>query len=387
MEYNISTNGKTFAFIAAGFLITSGTLLALYAAVGKLPHDLFVFAIVFALLLILIGAYIAYDAVKIKLVITDTQVELTHAFSNTVFLLTDVKGYRTVKDNMFLILKEGNKAVRLPKNLQDIDNIKHWAESNFGNANKIIIEEERQEILADENFGATPNARLRRLNIAKLYMYVINTVAVLYSVVFLFLFNAGSILWTIMFALPCTVIITVWRFKGLIKVNITSATAHPSLFIAIFMSVFFMLIKTLNEYTTYEYMQLFKYIVTSAIVMTVIAYSIVSSQRKYFKKPVTFIICSIFISAIYSYSILVFINCYYDKTSPQVFNEPVIDKYVIHGKNTSYNIVTPAWGRYYKRQSFSIGETKYSKVHLGDTVFICLYSGRLHIPWYYLKTR
>lgn len=85
---------------------------------------------------------------------------------------------------------------------------------------------------------------------------------------------------------------------------------------------------------------------------------------------------------LYSFTLVIFTNCYYNASQPQVFTVHVKGKHSERDKVTTYHLTLDAWGRFTTEQDEEVKAALYEKVQPDGQVHVFLLTGKWHIPWY-----
>jgi hypothetical protein len=75
------------------------------------------------------------------------------------------------------------------------------------------------------------------------------------------------------------------------------------------------------------------------------------------------------------------INGLLDRSAPEPHNQVVLQKYINHGRSTSYNIVFSSWRSGHTYEKRSVSADLYSQFHVNDRVVIEVHKGALGIAW------
>lgn len=331
------------------------------------------------------GVCLWLDTTKIKLVITTTSIELTHAFSKREFLLNEIDGYREVKGGYCLLKENGRQEMRIPSGLENLDEVKDWIKSKYKDADTLLLGKQKQELLANEKFGATEEEREHTLAKAKLYTRITNVLAVLIGLWTVILGKPYTLSWLCLMLMLPVILYQLWYFKGLVTLNDARKSAYPSLQVAVIFTCILMMAKGVSSYKLYMFDKLIEYVLGGTVLLFVMVYFIAYTGRQNGVNKKNVLVALFFLFAMYSYGCVVFFNCHYDQSKPRVLRLQVTDKRVYKGKSTSYYITTGPWGKFTESEEISISSEEYNKIQINDTVTIYLYNGRLAIPWYYLE--
>ena len=87
----------------------------------------------------------------------------------------------------------------------------------------------------------------------------------------------------------------------------------------------------------------------------------------------------------YSYAGTYAANCTYDYSEPQVYQTPVLNKYISRGKTKHYLIEVAPWGHHYDTETIGVSGSQYDEISIGKTVSIDLKEGLFGIQWYYME--
>ncbi|MGN7823167.1 hypothetical protein ACTJJB_23815 [Chitinophaga sp. 22536] len=79
---------------------------------------------------------------------------------------------------------------------------------------------------------------------------------------------------------------------------------------------------------------------------------------------------------------IVYLNTFFDHSTPQLFETTVYDKRISRGKSTSYYLVMKPWGPVTSATSVSVGKKKYEAANINDVVTMELHNGAFGLPWY-----
>ena len=182
-------------------------------------------------------------------------------------------------------------------------------------------------------------------------------------------------------AFPLLVIIIVFFFKGLIRIDGLNESAHPLVFIAVFLPSFGLAIRALLDYEIFDYSKVWMPIFGMAL--TLVLFLIVGTKQFQFDKARDFFTTfSLFVfSVAYSYGALITLNCYFDETVPKTYQVKVIGKRISGRKTTNYYLNLSPWGERTKNEEVSVSKELFNKTSAKENVTVCLNKGRFDIPW------
>ena len=100
------------------------------------------------------------------------------------------------------------------------------------------------------------------------------------------------------------------------------------------------------------------------------------------KSPAIGYLLILLLAGVYSYNVLIFSNCYYDRARPERYRVQVVDKTISRGKSTSYHLSLSSWGIYDEGKKVTVSRAFYFAVDLNDSLSVYVKPGKWNIPWY-----
>jgi len=367
------------ASIFGGLFMAIGAIIILTNRWHTAPGSLIV-----GVILVPTGLILWVNTVRIKLVIDRDSIAFTNAFGTRKFLLKEIVSYNIEKGGYYLI-SNTNRQISIPGGLDDIEDVKIWIEQRYKKDDALIVAVETRHILSNEMFGATEEERQYTLLKARRYARILNITAALPLILFFVLPYPHSLSWMLTPVWMLAAFYMLWYFKGLVTINADKHSAYPSVFIALLISCLTSFFAALSIYRIHELSNGVNYLLSATIGLTLILYIIVftSGRRQASKKAMLFAFVLLF--AGYGYGSVTFINCNYDKSKPQFFRLPVVNKHVEHGKTDSYFITVTAWGHFNGPNDINVSRDEFDRIKVYDNVSIYLFPGYLKMPWYYYE--
>jgi uncharacterized protein YxeA len=139
----------------------------------------------------------------------------------------------------------------------------------------------------------------------------------------------------------------------------------------------------ISDYNIYDYGRAFwmSLLILSLLVLLAWAIACNAAMTGEPNRPAILLVLFLFAAA-YSYSLLIFSNCDYDRSTPQISRVEVTSKYSHHGKSTSYFLELSRWGRFSEGNRVQVSSSFYRLVNQGDSLDVHLKEGKWGIPWY-----
>ncbi len=189
----------------------------------------------------------------------------------------------------------------------------------------------------------------------------------------------------LLFLMPLAGVCTTWYFNGLLKLYKKKSRPYPSAVLLICLPVFGAVLCVFRAYNLYGFAKnAWSLLTTSSVILTGMCIGIcwraISGEKN--KLPIYFSI--LVLAAVYSFSLLIFSNCYYDKSAPAVWKVQVSGKRVSRGRSTSYYLGLSAWGRHADGKEVTVSRAFFDQVDIQDSVRVYLKQGKWGVPWYWV---
>jgi hypothetical protein len=383
MEYRVAKGWRIFSLtIAVGLLILGVVLIersfAFQQAQSKMP------LVIFGVILIPFAILIYRETAMHLLTIDDQSVTLRRGFYTRSIRLADIDGYRRGEKNaLYIVSKNGGKQVRISDYLENRKELVEWLKEKYTDLDARRVEEETKEILEDDRFGGTAEEREIKLKNARQVARGGIAVSFLVFLWVLFFPEPFEVLMLVTFALPLAGLYAVWHYKGLLRLVVKKTSAYPSALYLLFMPVLAAWVSILRGYELYPVPgSAWRMMIVIAVLLAgigVLACRAVLSTDENTRIGYLLILL---IAGLYSYNIVVFSNCYYDRVRPERYRVQVLSKTLSRGKSTSYHLHLSSWGIYGEGRSVSVARTFYNAVDVNDSVSVYLKPGKWNIPWY-----
>jgi hypothetical protein len=113
-----------------------------------------------------------------------------------------------------------------------------------------------------------------------------------------------------------------------------------------------------------------------------LALAALAPSRGKLESPLQFFVVLAIIGAVYAGGGAALADVRFDASPGQVFEVAVANKYVSHGRSTTYELVLPPWGPQRAGRSVSVPRSIYDAVEIGGPVCVTLRPGALWAPWF-----
>jgi len=196
------------------------------------------------------------------------------------------------------------------------------------------------------------------------------------------LFN--EILIYLSFVYPIFCIILVRYYRGLISIEPEIRPNLPTISIGFMCSCFGLIIRTAIDFNVLDYKNVWIPSIVIALLILTIYYlnqfKILICNKKIFVYNV-FIIILIEVFSFYS---VIFINCKYDRSAPQIYETQILKKkeYRVKG-GTNYYLIIEDWNNTFIEKEIKVDYRKYYSSFEGERLKVAERRGRFDIAWSY----
>ena len=327
------------------------------------------------------GAYMVAFALRSRLVIEGSHIEVRGAFREQAADLDDIEGFRTIRSRngtyTRLCLKEDRGAITMPRSFDTDEAFRKWFQQ-LPDLDKRDRDSLLDEIARQNELGATPNERIGALRYAKTWSILILIVSVIAAVAL----NLGDkdMLLPAAVALafmPVVALFLVWRSPLLYAVFKPRADPRAELSFILMAAGFGLLIRDSGVHLVSQHSLLWL-IGLITIAFTVGFLGSIRSGSVVWGR----LIGLFFFVGLYSYALVVLANTLPDHSRATPYTTSVIGKRISHGRSASYILDLAPWGPVQNPNPLTVSSTLYNETLLGDQVCLNLYPGLLLSPWY-----
>ncbi len=382
-EYKVSKGWAIFIYIMAPVMI------CLFCWLLTLPFskngnlNALWFAGPFALIMIFMIIVGLIDTVKGKFVITSEKVYTITTLSSRELLLSEIKGYRVTDANIEIESNiPGKKKIEVSIHTANTSEIIEWLSSNYPDLDVLKKSDEEQEILNDDTFGWSSSQREERLSDARSAAKIMNWIGGIFGVWMIFYPHPYKYAVIACIVVPLASLAVMQYFNGLIRFFEYRASAYPNLSGGIMLPILALLFRTITSYQISDYSNSWLPILGFAGILTLIV-SFRNPEFRLGNPKGYFALLGAFLSlSVYSFDVILQMNCQYDNSEAEVFAVKIIDKRISKGRTTSYYLELTRWGGQRESHEVSVSKSFYNQIEKNETVNILSKRGRLNIPWY-----
>ena len=327
------------------------------------------------------GIYVFASALRSRLVIDGSRIEVQTAFRERTADLGEIEGYRTIQTRNSsytqLRLKNGAGTIAIP-NIFDVDeDYRRWL-AQIPNLDERDRDALLSEIKQSAELGGTPDERMAALATAKTIGIFATVVAVVLAVAsniapgFLGLLSGALLAIT-----PVWVLVMIKQSPLLYAIFKRKADPRADLAFVLMATSFGYLFAISGVHV----------VSIKPLVPLMLALLV------FYCAPVLFVaggvsqlmgrsIALVFFAGLYGYSLTVALNAHLDKGQISPYRSTVTRKYESHGRSTSYTLYLAPWGPFEGTNRVGVSSRVYQDTAIGDSVCLNLHPGALHAAWF-----
>ncbi len=335
------------------------------------------------------SVFLATEALRLKLRIDNDSLKVVRAFSSRTILLNEISGYRSRgKSRFHIVIRNGGKPFRIPALINGRKEITEWIIENSEDIDNREHDSEMEGLLKDDKFGTTREERQGKLEKGRKIQKIATAAGFILCLLGIVSPKPYGVLMSFVFLAPGIGIFLTWYFDGLFKMYKKKSSPYPSLVFLVGFPIIGALVCVFHSYDLYGpglpgsfWCLLFG----CTVLLTVICITVC---RRVIKKEggKLFIICGIFVLAgIYSYSFLIFSNCYYDKSAAEEWPVKIVNRGIFGSRIKSYDLTVSPWGRFKNDNKIDVSGRYFDKVQDADGITVYLEKGIWGVPWYRLE--
>ena len=339
--------------------------------------------VLIALFFIGIGFYVLVYALRSRLVIVGTRIEVRNVFQERSADLSEIEGFRSVNSRngsyIQFWLKEGRGKFSMSNSFDTDDDFRAWFQQvpDLDARDRDLL---LSEISQQQDLGATPEERLAALSQAKTW----STFAIVISVAAALGLNLGLA----SIQLPCALLlalmpVAVFYLVGnsplLYAVLKRKTDPRADLGFALMAAGFglFFRVRDLEFVSTRPVFTL-----AALVALVLLAAFFTSGLRN--SSPPGAVFGLLFIAAMFAYGLVVVADTLDDHSAAAAYLTTVTGKHLSKGKSTTYYLELAPWGPIQQPNKITVGHDVYSVTPIDGLVCLELRPGRLRIPWYQL---
>lgn len=197
------------------------------------------------------------------------------------------------------------------------------------------------------------------------------------------LFNEILIYLSFVYSIFC--IILVRYYRGLVSIEPEIRPNLPTISIGFMFSCFGLIIRTAIDYYILDYKNVWIPSIIVSLLILIIYYFNQTFKKKIFKKEhLVYNIFIIILIEVFSFYSVIFINCKYDRSTPQIYETRILNRIEKNRKgSSSYYLIIEDWNNVFREKEIKVDYKKYYSSFEGEKLKIAEKRGMLGVPWTY----
>jgi FtsH-binding integral membrane protein len=331
----------------------------------------------------ILGIYLLAWALRSRLVIDGTRIEVRGALKESTANLSQIDGFRNISTRngsyTLLYLKEGRGKITISQSFDTGDDYRAWFQqlTNLDARDRDAI---LSEISQDTELGSTPEERLSALKTAKTRSIIIIVIACAAAIGLNFdPLNFSPISAMLLALTPVVVGFLIRQQPHLYAIPMKKSDPRADFSIALIATSFGLAMHfRQSEFVSMKPLLLVMILVALAYIA--LFYGVVSKNAN----QAGALAVLLFYAASYSFGLATVADTVADRTRASIYFVPVTGKHVSSGKSTTYYLRLAPWGPLDKPNDISVSRGSYYYMQSGDQVCLGLHPGWLHAAWYRL---
>jgi hypothetical protein len=331
----------------------------------------------------ILGVYVLAWALRSRLVIDGTRIDVRGALKEKTADLSQIEGFRNISTRngsyTVLYLKEGRGKITISKSFGTDDNYRAWFQliTDLDARDRDVI---LAEITQDAELGFTPEERLGALKQAKARSIVVIVLAVAAAIGLNFGPANLRPLSAIALALVAVVVVFLVRQQpNLYVIPMKKSDPRADFSIALIASSLGLVFQIRN----YDFVSMKPLLILIIPLVLVYVGMLFDAVSKNGNKAAA-IAMLLFYGCSYSFGLAIVTDTLADHAKASIYVVPVTGKHTSDGKSTTYTLELAPWGPMEGSNEISVDSGFYNDLQPGDQVCLGLHPGWLRAAWYQL---
>ena len=362
------------AFIALGIFVIS-------KCESKAPLFQNIILIISGIGIVMIFVYAILDARAARLVIGGDYIYYRSLFSFRKLRLDEIKAY-SLDENYIHVLPIGDqKKLKVSRYYGRSHEIIEWLDERFSNADDANFNNDLDEILSNDEFGNTEEAREAKFRAAKRIAKYLNGIAWVTTLWIWFYPTPYFVLLSLNILLPIVVLYFCYSFRGIFKSDDNKGSAYPSMAVAFILPGIGIALRALLDFTVLDYSRAWPLIILTILALAFLYLLPTGGLKPKNRNEYLLLVFLPILTFFYAFGTCVSINCAADKSPSTNYNVKIIEKHVSTGKHTTYNLKLAPWGDQSESKDVNVSRYDFDRVQEGDLILVKQRPGYIKLPW------
>jgi hypothetical protein len=331
---------------------------------------------------LLLSAYLAAWTSVASVTVWPSRIESRDLFRTHMLSRQDILGRRILQQRNgppYLVLVPRNSSLKQMRiaQLYDFDaTFQDW-KASLPDLDEEEVHAGEQEILNNEEIGATPDDRMEALSRGKRLCRFLNVATVAVGAWAAFYPRPYHLVVFLLVLLPWVALAITARSGGLFRIDSKKNDPHPNVALPFIMPGLLLMLRVTTDMKLLDWRGPLYLSVALACILGTAA---VIADRSLGKRRSTAVLLFV-LSISYGYGASMEANALLDHSVTSIYHARVTGKHISSGRHTSYNLYLAPWGPKQDRDVVSVSRLFYDSVRPGDDVCLALHDGFMHMPW------
>ena len=376
-------------YVLGGICAGAGALGVWYFGTGQDPKvhgSGAVTMIVLCCLFLALGAYFIYSIAHFRVVLTSDAITVQTLSEPRTYRRADLSGWslhRPSKGPNVLVLgfRDSSRSdLRIPQYFSFDGAFREWL-AGLGDLDRQEREAVDREVAENVELGSTREERLARFAGARRTSIALTSATIAACGWVLFFPYRYALAVSVLAAIPWIAVLIVARSHCMFRIDQKRNDPHPSVGIAFMMPGFILALRAIFDIHLIGWRT--PLIITLAIsaALWLAAWKADESLQRNRATAVLILVLAL----AYGFGAMALSNALFDRGGATEYAARVLDKYISHGRSTTYRLHLDAWGPQPAPNWVDVSRTFYNATPQGSAVCVYLRRGAWHVPWYVVR--
>jgi len=275
------------------------------------------------------------------------------------------------------------KPIKIDLALERAEELDAVLREKFRDLDADDVKAELSEILADENLGLSEADRRTALGRARTQSHILTAAGSAVSLWAWFYPHPYDLALMLLALVPVLAIGFVRWSHGLVTLDGKMTRARPTIAVAVTGPASILGLRAFLDWHVLAWSGFWTpFAVFGGTVIALVLFCAQGPERR--KAGTLASLCVV--SLVYSYGLVIFLNCALDRSVPDVHKTVVVARWYAHGKSTSYYLRVDPWIDGRGSREITVARSVYDRHPEGSPALIWVRKGCMAIPWFVVRS-
>jgi hypothetical protein len=329
--------------------------------------------------------YLSITTLRTSIEVLPTGFRFTSGFAPAEEVSFDrIAGYRALKrkgtQSLIIVCADpGHKPIMIGQNLERHGELEDFVSERFDNLDVVEKTTDMAKALSDDSLGSTTEERSAAISQAQFHAVGINAAAIATLFWAILYPHPYAFLMGVLAVIPLLAVASAVASHGAISLFIVKNSVRPGVTLAFLMPAAALALRAIKDWHLMGLSGFWlPFAVLSCLLVAILWVGSISDSHRTLGRVLGLSI----VMLVESYGLVVFANCYFDHSVPDIHTTKVVSRKITRGKSTSYYVIVGPWldGRH--NRQILVNSSFYESHSEGSTVLIGVRPGVLRIPWF-----